>query len=223
MFIHLTGRRRPPENLGANLAAYACLFGAGLVVLPGCGGPARIYPPKVDVAAAGRAAVAQFDTNGDQLLSPKELDKCLGIQAQFAQYDQDGDGQVSAAEIATRITALSRDGYTGMYSVMCKVTLDGAPLANAEVEFIPEEFLGGAVQSARGTTNERGMVRPAVESFASSSDTAGIKGMQPGIYRVSVTGPSDSVTARYGSGDRLGLEVSEAVLGTNIVFSLTSK
>ena len=47
--------------------------------------------------------------------------------------------------------------------------------------------------------------------------------MQPGIYRIAVTGPTEKVTARYGSGELLGLEVSEAVLGTNIVFRLTSQ
>ncbi len=189
----------------------------------GCGGPARIYPPKVDAGAAGEAAVAEFDTDGDKLLSKEELKACPAIQDAMRRYDQDGDEQVSASEIEKRIGALSRNGLTGMYSLMFRVLQGGRPLANAKIELIPEDFLGGAVKPAEGTTNEEGLVRPSMEGVTSSTDGVALKGVQPGIYRLAITGPTDEITERYGNGEELGLEVGEHVLGSSIVFNLEAQ
>ena len=217
--------RRKPRYFTPGRAhlAHGCLISTAIFGLAGCGGPARIYPPDIDAAAAGAAAVKQLDRDGDQLLSAEELKSCHGIHTEFVRYDKDGDNRVSAEEIATRIGELSRDGKTGLYSIVCKVMLDGAPFSGAEVEFIPEGFLGDAVQTARGVTNSRGMVRVSVDDITSSNESVAVRGVQPGIYRVAISGTSEAITARYGKGDALGLEVSEECLGTNIVFRLTSK
>ncbi len=186
----------------------------------GCSrGPARIYPPKVNAAQAAADAVEELDQDDDGLLAPEELKQCPGIYAARAAYDEDDDGHVSAQEIETRIAQLSRDGMTGMYSLACRFMLDGAPLAGATIELIPEKFLGDAVKNARGTTSSRGLVRPITQGVGD----APLHGTQPGIFRIAVTGPTEAVTARYGDGELLGLEVSESCLGTNIVFQLTSQ
>ena len=190
------------------------------VVVTGCRrGPARIYPPKVDAQQAGADAIAQFDQDGDGLLSYDELQNCPGIYDKRNAYDGNNDSSVSADELAQRIGKLSRNGMTGVYSVSCRFLLDDAPLADAEIELIPEAFLGDTLQPARGTTSSNGLLRPTVEGVGEIP----LRGVQPGIYRIAVTGPTEKVTARYGSGELLGLEVSEAVLGTNIVFRLTSQ
>lgn len=205
-------RRGALRTATTTLAIWGCVSGCSR-------GPARIYPPNVDAQQAGEDAVAQLDQDGDGLLSAEELTSSPGIYDKRTAYDKNNDGSVSAAEITQRIGELSRNGMTGVYSVSCRFLLDGAPLSGAEIELIPEEFLGDALQPARGTTSDNGLLRPTVEGVGARP----LRGVQPGIYRVAVTGPDEKVTARYGSGERLGLEVSEAVLGTNIVLRLTSQ
>ena len=196
-----------------------CATSLLLAAMVGCRrGPARIHPPKINAAQAAADAVAELDQDGDGLLSNEELEQCPAIHAAQRRYDKDNDGLVSANEIASRIGELSRHGLTGLYSLACRFTLNGAPLAGATVELVPEEFLGPVVQSARGVTSRRGLVRPTIEGVGETP----LRGAQPGLYRIAVTGPNDEVTARYGDGQRLGLEVSEACLGTDIIFHLTT-
>lgn len=204
------------------------VFGYALATIgtcvSGCNrGPARIYPPEIDAAKAAVAALEQLDSDGDQLLSIDELAACPAIRDAVERYDKNGDKQISGDEIAKRLGELSRGGLTGMYSLMFRVLVDGAPLPGAKVELIPEDFLGGAVQPARGVSSQRGLVRPATEGAAAENDGRRLPGVQPGIFRIAITGPTDEITERYGSGEELGLEVSESCLGTNIVFELETR
>ncbi len=191
----------------------ACLSGCG-------GGPARIYPPDIDAAQAAAAAINEFDTDGDQLLSGEEIRACPAMLDALVRYDKDGDQFVSQEEIERRLGELSRNGLTGMYSLMIRVQVRGEPVPGAKVELIPEDFLGSAVKSASGVTSKRGLARP---TSISPTDGEPLHGAQPGIYRLAITGPTDEITERYGSGEELGLEVGEHVLGSNIVFNLEAK
>ena len=191
--LHLATRLNPATQPGS---AVALLF----LVLASCSrGPARIYPPDVDAAGVAAAAIESLDRDGNQTLSREELSDCPGMRDMFARYDSNGDGQVAADEIAGRIAELSRKGMTGLYSVACRVTLDGVPLGGATVSLLPEPFFGGALQPAQGITSRRGLVRPASEGVVTES-SGPPRGVQPGVYRVAVTHPDKQLPERYTSG-----------------------
>lgn len=204
----------PPLVSAIGLGTAACLAAVGCRR-----GPARVYPPKVDFDKAAATAVAQLDADGDSLLTADELRGCPGIHSVRGRYDADGDRAVSAGEIAARLRSLSNGGKTGLYSVAVRFLLNGEPLVGARVELTPEAFLGDALQPGRGETRIGGLLRPVTSGVGDQP----LNGMQPGIYRIAVTGPTDAVTERYGDGAELGLEVSEACLGSNIVFRLTTR
>ena len=164
------------------IAGWLCAIS---IAMMGCSrGPARIYPPKVDAAAAAAAAVDELDQNDDQLLSSAELKGCPGLFAERQKHDANNDDQLSADEIKAGLGELSRDGITGLYSLAIRFTLDGGPLTGATIELQPEKFLGGAVRPARGKTSSRGLARPQTEGLAESP----LPGVQPGARDISPSG-----------------------------------
>jgi uncharacterized protein (TIGR03067 family) len=88
-----------------------------------------------------------------------------------------------------------------------KVTLNGKPLANATVEFVPVDKGG---QKATGTTNEEGKYK---------LKTLGKKGgVRPGKYRVVISakrGGRSIVPARYGPGGKAGITFEVPPGGTD--------
>ncbi len=85
------------------------------------------------------------------------------------------------------------------------VRLDGRPLRDAQVTLVPESFLGDAVKSAHGISDENGMVRPRI------SDKPDEAGLHPGFYRVEVSkkvGAKETIPPRYNEHTVLGLEAS---------------
>lgn len=160
-----------------------------LVAIVGCSqGPARIQPPEIDADNAGDKAVAQYDQDDDGLLSTAELERCPAILTRIDRYDVDQDGQVSASEIADRIEQL-REMRVALMPLGVTVTLNGRPLADAHVEFIPESFLGEAVLPAAGTTDRNGTVKPAIAVEKLPEDLADIRGVHLGLYQVRITHP----------------------------------
>lgn len=98
-----------------------------------------------------------------------------------------------------------QDSKIGLMSVSCKVTRNGQPLTGAEVQFLPEKFLGDAMKIGKGTTNQNGTATLTVPKEPGSDLPPGVA---PGIYRVEITKAGDNIPARYNSATILGQEIS---------------
>ncbi len=187
------------------LAAIVVCF--GVCIGGGCSGkPARVHPPAIDAAAAGEAAIQQYDSDGDGLIRGAELTRAPALRSALERLDADQDGAVSAEEIAARVRAWQRT-QTGATSLSCTVTYRGRPLEGATVRFVPEEFLGEEIQTATGQTDELGS---ALLSVPPDPDHPGrILGVACGLYRVEITKEGVDIPARYNTQTVLGQEVAD--------------
>ncbi|MEO2032734.1 MAG: hypothetical protein ABGZ35_11680 [Planctomycetaceae bacterium] len=189
-----------------------------LLICCGCsGGPSRVVPPGIDADDAGEQAVAQYDQDGDGLLSKTELTSCPGILNRIDRYDADQDEHVSADEIAQRIE-MWQATKMALMPLGVKVTLNGKPLASAELKFIPESFLGDAVKPATGTTDRYGTATPAIAAEELPADLADIQGMHLGLYQVQITHPKKKLPATP-----VGIEIDHTDQWNGIRIDLKSK
>jgi len=198
------------------MVARASLPLSVLVILAvGCSRPIDV--PPIDPADVTSRALAEYDLNKDGFLDAAELERCPGLKTALSRFDKDRDGRFSRAELQEYFEEWAKS-KTGLHQVLCKVTLDGQPLAGATVTLEPEAFLGGKVKSAKGVTDDRGEARFQTEGAPQS-------GCNLGLYRVRVSRPvngTESIAARYNTETRLGIEVSPSMRGRT-VFSLQSR
>ncbi|MGL6096212.1 MAG: hypothetical protein ACRC7O_10505 [Fimbriiglobus sp.] len=184
----------------------------GLVIaasIAGCiDSPSRIDLPNYD-AAAGRAAIAAYDTNKDGRISGDELRQSPELLSALAQVDSNKDQAITAEEIDGRVRQW-RDSQVGRMPVACKVVLNGTPLADAQVVFDPVPFLGPAVKPASGTT---GIDGTAVMSLAEANlDDPNYPGVSCGWYTIRVTSKIHTIPDNFNTNSTLGCEVaSDAV------------
>ena len=207
------------------------LFVVMLVVtslVAGCSNqPGRIKPPNINASSAARAALEQYDTNGDSFLAGEELKEAPALRTALKTIDSDGDSQISEEELAARIQAWA-DSRSAALPITCRVLLNGKPAADVEVLFEPEPFLGEEILSATGISNVFGDAAVAV-SEAERPAEGFPSGVQLGFYRVrfrSIPGGKTRVPSRYEEQALIGQEVSyedPAVANNQVVFSLTSR
>lgn len=199
-----------------------------LVATVGCsGGPSRIDVPSFDASGSADRAMAAYDANNDGFLDANELGKAPGLKAGFGNVDADKDGKVTAQEIADRIS-FWLGTRVGLMTLSCEVTLDGAALDGAKIRFVPEEFLGDAIQESEDVTNMLGTANPRIPTDKRvSADMP--PGIQMGYYRVEISkqqGGKELIPARYNSATILGQEVARddpAILSNRVRFNLRSK
>ena len=191
------------------------------LLLAGCdasGG--RVNPPAINPQAMAQAAMAQYDTNKDQLLDAHELARCPGLQRNLPICDSNKDGQLATDEISARLKSFL-DARIGIVGYSARFTLDGQPLDGARVVLTPEKFLGAAVQPAAAVTTAEG-----VGFFQVSDD---LPGVQPGIYRLEVNRPGsdgkETIPARYNREAIYGIDagVDSPDVNSRAHFALTSK
>jgi hypothetical protein len=160
--------------------------------------------PRID-GNAGGAAIANYDQNADGALSGDELKKAPALNAAIKRIDGNGDGNVTADEISSRIAAWQNSGIA-ITKVVAYVRQNQRPLAGAHVTLVPEEFLGPAVKSAEGTTDESGA---APLRISASPDEAGV---HLGLYRIQVSKKGadgkETVPARFNAETSLGMEIT---------------
>lgn len=177
----------------------SCVLVLGLAVVVGCSQSApRIYAPAIDASSAGTEAVEMYGKDG--MISGSDLDKCPALKAALAQIDTDGDGTITDAEITARIEKW-QESKLGRMAFKCVVLRNGIPLAGADVKFVPETFLGDAVQAASGKTAQDGVA-------VISVPTANPPGVAPGLYRVEITKTGENIPAKYNTNTTLGQEVA---------------
>ncbi len=193
-----------------------------LLVTAGCssGSPARQEQPAIDPVAAGKAALAEYDTDRDGVISSAELDKCPPLKSALGRYDTGGDKKITAENIAARVEkwkqAMSSSTKLGIIA-----TLDGAPLAGCNVTAEPEPFLGPEFKPATGVTDNYGSLATLVSS--------GKSGASFGLYKLrfsKVVGGKETIPARYNTQTELGVEVARdnpELQGGGLTFNLKSK
>jgi hypothetical protein len=187
-------------------------------MLAGCNKrPARVDVPAFDPPGMTVTVFDKYDADRDGLLTNAELAAAPGIVAAYKSIDADGNGQVDRTEFEQHLAQYSV-GRIGAQSLTCFVNLNGQPLSNAVVDFIPEEFLAGVIQPARAKTNRHG------SGPALPVEAGGPIGISPGMYRVTISlknGEQETLPAQYNSESTLGHEVSNSSGGAPAIFNLT--
>ncbi len=193
---------------------WSLAFGA-LVVFTGCtGGSRRVVSPEIDPDTAATAAIAQYDTDGDSVLSKAE---CTGSGFDFAKWDTNSDGNLNENEIVQRLRVYVNHG-TGLMDLLCVVTLNGRPLENGKVVFEPELFLGDTIEAAEGTIDLDGHVMLAIPAVV--ADDPVLTGVRPGLYKVRITHPNVQVPTKYNEETTLGFDASPIELLDTPVYRL---
>jgi hypothetical protein len=176
---------------------------AALALIVSCGcskQPTRVAPPTIDATAAAAAALAEYDTNHDGVISGKELDRVPALKSALDRYGK-GTGKVTAEAIAERIH-LWQDSKVALTNLGVTVTLDGRPLDGATVTAEPEAFLGSAVLPASGVTDHTGSAPLRIKDKS---------GISYGLYKIRVSkmaGGREVIPPRYNTETELGVEVA---------------
>ncbi len=196
-------------NLGPGLAIRVASI-AVWALSGGCAGrPARVEPPPIDAAEAGRRAIALYDQNNDDALSGEELAAVPSLKKALPRLDTNpSDEKITANEIQALI-ARWQERRHAMLPVNCHVTLDGRPLPGAVVTLEPEPYLGDAIQPATGTTNRLGNTGLSVAEQFRPDPT--LLGVHCGLYKVRIskqTNGQETLPAKYHENTILGAEVS---------------
>jgi hypothetical protein len=190
-------------------------------------GPAAVRPPAIDPSSAGSQAMEQYDTDGDGVVKGAELDKAPGLKAALPRLDSDNDGGVSADDIAARVEKW-QSTEAGLMSFSFLVTLDGSPLADANVTFEPEAFLGDELQAAVGQTNGFGSGGATIPKENRPAPTTP-PGMHLGLYKVKISklvGGKEIVPHKYNEDTVLGQEVAydvSEIANNRVVYALKTK
>jgi hypothetical protein len=187
-----------------------CIASVLALATAGCsGGPPRTAPPIIDADAAGKQAIATYDTDGDGAISGKELDNCPGIKDALEFYDVNHDGKITGAAIAARIREW-QESKVGTAATKVRVLLDGAPLEGATVTFEPEPFLGPNVAAASGETAKNGATIMMIAGDSVNPQSQRKSGVHYGLYKVRISKPlggKESLPARYNTNTELGVEI----------------
>jgi len=176
----------------------------------------------VNPTKAAAEAISLYDKDGDGSLGADELAASPGLLSALDKYDTTGDKRLDQQEIAARLSDLY-SSTSGLTTLTCFVTLDGRPLRNAKVKFVPEKFLESYVRSATGITDSNGTAAMGIADDELPDRARGLKVMQLGLYRVEITHPSVKLPARYNTETTLGYELHWNNPDEPVVFRLRSK
>jgi hypothetical protein len=192
---------------------------ASALAIAGSGGcshqAARVAAPALDAKAAADAAIAEYDTDRDGMISGKELDRVPALKVAIGRLGK-GSGKISAEAIADEIRAW-QETKIALTNLGVSVTLDGQPLAGATVTAEPEKFLGPTILPASGVTDHTGSAALRIE---------GKPGLSFGFYKIRVSkmvAGREAIPARYNAQTELGAEVAPKVNATGgLTLNLTS-
>ena len=210
---------------------HAGLLALGLAVMfwiAGCDRkPERAEVPTLNPESIASGAMSAYDTNSDGSVSGDELEKAASItdhpDLPVKLIDKNSDGQISKDEIENRVQQWI-DSKVGIMTFHCTVKLDGQPLEGATVKYVPDSFMGGAVEEASGVTDATGSAVTAIDQEKLPGHLKGINGMRTGIYKIEITHPSKNIPAKYNPETTFGQEVATDSVGSlNVVHELSSR
>lgn len=186
----------------------AIFLGAvGLSATSGCGLSDSLGTMSLDPEKAAQAAFEEYDSNQDGVLSKLELVSCNGIVAAWDRFDTDRSNDISASEISERIATIQSLPRTNMFA-SCQVFLDGKPLSDATVRFIPSNYQRGAIRSASGTTGENGSCVLLLDDDSKTEAERANLGVDSGTYRVEIVHNAIMLPAKYNAESELGIELA---------------
>ena len=205
------------------MRSFVCTF--PVLLAAGCGSsgtPEVQAQAAYDPAALTAAAFAEYDRDKNGFLEGAELDACPALKGSLVGIDTNRDGKISKAELQARFEAY-KVANAGSVAVAVTITLDGAPLSDATVQFVPEACMGGAIPEATGKTRANGTI----SAFTVVRKGREFAGLQPGLYRIKVTRPDaragKSLPARYNTKTTLGAEVFGGRGSRPLSFALSSR
>jgi hypothetical protein len=179
----------------------------------GCDGrPKRIYPPKINAAKAGPAAMEMYDANHDGKLDAEELKKVPSLAA-LARESKDG---VVTESMITELLKRWTEGRVGRVSWGMRFLHNNKSLEGATVQLVPEKFLGIDLKIEPSKTDNNGNAGFTV-AVKSAEDP---KGIPLGFYRIEVTKDGESIPAKYNTETILGIDVMGAQAGNTPQFNL---
>jgi hypothetical protein len=197
------------------------LFFAAAII--GCkGSNARVELPSYN-SASGEAALEAYDSNKNGAIAEDEFLKVPCLKASIRQVDKDGNGRVTAAEINARVQTWI-ESKIGEMPVSCRVLLDDKPLANADVVFEPEPFLGSNVPTGTGKTSPQGTTGISMPPDRLADPR--YAGMACGWYKIRITCADRAIPARYNTDTTLGTEIAMDAYWINdgeVTIKLTTK
>lgn len=201
------------------------IVGLSLLSAIGCSQlPARIQAPGISPSAAGRQAMAEYDTDGNGVVSGAELDKAPSLKAALATLDANADGGVSADEVTARVKSWQQSGV-GLTTARCLVQMNGKPVEGATVVFEPEAFLGSEMPTAQGTTNKMGAALISVPKDKRPTPETP-PGLPFGLYKVRISkqaNGAETIVAKYNTETTLGQQVASddpAFANKKVVFEI---
>jgi hypothetical protein len=191
-----------------------------LVALAGCSDRPTVQTaptPKYDPDAVAKALLAEFDKNHNGSIEPAEAQACPPLYDAFADFDTNNDRKITADEIRKRVESYA-SAPNGSLPVGCAIRLDGQPLADATVTFVPEKAMGDSLKTAVAKTN--------VQGYCGEYQIDGkmYRGLAPGLYRIQVTKDGATIPPRFNTQTILGREVffDSRKPDATIVLDLTS-
>jgi hypothetical protein len=190
------------QRKGSYLVGAMAMLCVATSPMSGCSrGPARIAAPDWDPPDLAERIVTDLDKNADAQVDAEELAAAPGLAAGARFIDRDKNGQLSREEIEAQFTKYVEQ-RVGLRTGSFRLSYKGRPVRDAEVTFIPESFLEGLIEPAKGVTDVEGFVTPQTEG----QDLLGIR---LGYYRVQVTSPHMKIPEKYSRPDSpLGADVS---------------
>ncbi|MCC7085573.1 MAG: hypothetical protein IT427_11265 [Pirellulales bacterium] len=178
----------------------------------------RLSQPTVS-SDAGAAAIQKYDGNKDGAISADELASSPGLKIALSRIDTNKDGKITAEEISSRIDQW-RASRLALSSMNVRLRLDGRPLQNATMTLVPEEFLGPAVKTASGTSDNMGYVNVCISPDPDEN------GVHLGFYRVTISkqdNGKETIPSRYNEKSELGIEVAHDLDTQNFGIDLRSQ
>jgi hypothetical protein len=183
-------------------------FSAAIFVtlaLGGCAKGVKSFAPVVDPEEAAEAAVKQYDTNKDGILSGRELEGAASLNSNLEKIDQNGDRALTVDEIAARIRYLqSAKQIYSRTPIRCTVFRNKELLADAEVRLVPERFLGPNVKAAKGKASFNGVA----VLYTENPEPGEPRGVAPGFYKVEITKAGEKIPPKYNTNTILGIDTS---------------
>jgi hypothetical protein len=174
----------------------------------GCGGPARVPSPAYNPEGMARAAMVDYDRNGDGKLDAAELDACPALKNALQHIAEGKRAYLTEEDIADRLRQF-QESKVGLRSIRCRVIRDGIGLSGVTVTYVPEGFMGDAIKPGSGISDKNGNV-----SLKMDGET--VDGLGLGFYRVEASlkdaSGKETLPAQYNKSTKLGFEVNNGKL-----------
>jgi hypothetical protein len=192
-----------------------------LVGAIGCTGrKSRIAGGLGEPAETTKAMFQALDKNSDGSIQGEELASCPGLAASLGSWDTDGNKGISTAEAQQRFEKW-KSMRVGAINASTTLKLNGNPLRGAQVEWVPESWMGSGFPTATSTTDPSGRAIAKATSGGSRDASLG-DGLPPGFYRLVITHPE--VPERYRVNSQAGLMIApDDPMGLLKAIELTSE